>query len=92
MIIRSLLVLLLLMPVTALAQGDASVAGRVLDMANDVPVGLATIVVESAANVTSRSGALAGEDGRFVLRGSRRGSTSFESLSQAFSKRKPTFS
>jgi outer membrane receptor protein involved in Fe transport len=68
-IIRSPLVLLLLMPVTAFAQGTASVAGRVLDMANDRPVAFATIVVESAANATSRSGALASEDGRFVLQG-----------------------
>jgi len=57
------------MPMTAFAQGAASVAGRVLDMESGMPVGFATIVVESAANPTSRSGALAGEDGRFVLQG-----------------------
>jgi outer membrane receptor protein involved in Fe transport len=57
------------MPVTAFAQGAASVAGRVLDMANGMPIAFATIVVESAATATSRSGALAGEDGRFVLQG-----------------------
>ena len=67
--IRNLVVLFLLMPMTAFAQGAASVAGRVLDMANDMPVGYATIIVENAANPTSRSGALAGEDGRFVLQG-----------------------
>ena len=69
MIVRSLFVLFLLMPLAASAQSAASVAGRVLDMVNDRPVGFATIVVEDAANATSRSGALAGEDGRFVLQG-----------------------
>ena len=67
--IRGLIVLFLLVPIAAFAQGAASVAGRVLDMANDMPVGFATIVVESAADATNRSGALAGEDGRFVLQG-----------------------
>ena len=66
---RNLVVLFLLVPMTAFAQGAASVAGRVLDMTTDMPVGFATIVVENAASPSSRSGALAGEDGRFVLQG-----------------------
>ena len=59
----------LLVPALSSAQGAASVAARVLDMANEMPVGFATIVVENAANGTNISGALAGEDGRFVLQG-----------------------
>src|SRR5688572_21991492 len=68
-VIRNLIVLFLLMPAAAVAQGAASVAGRVMDMATEMPIGFATIVVESAANTASRSGALAGQDGRFVLQG-----------------------
>jgi outer membrane receptor protein involved in Fe transport len=53
----------------AFAQGDATVAGRVLEIANGAPIGYATVVIENAATRTSVSGALAGEDGRFVVRG-----------------------
>src|SRR5688572_318340 len=53
----------------AFAQGGATVAGRVLDMANQTPVGYATVVIENATTGTSLSGALAGEDGRFVVQG-----------------------
>ena len=67
--IRNLIVFLLLVPAIASAQGGASVAGRVLDMADGMPVGFATVVVENAASGTSLSGAIAGEDGRFVLQG-----------------------
>ena len=64
-----LLLILASLPSEAFAQGSATVAGRVLDMANETPVGFATVVIENAATGTSLSGALAGEDGRFVVQG-----------------------
>ena len=64
-----LLLILASLPSEAFAQGSATVAGRVLDMANETPVGYATVVIENAATGTSLSGALAGEDGRFVVQG-----------------------
>jgi outer membrane receptor protein involved in Fe transport len=69
MVIRNLCALFVLIPALASAQSAASVTARALDMANEMPVAFATIVVENAANGTSVSGALAGEDGRFVLQG-----------------------
>src|SRR5687767_14132117 len=64
-----LLLILASLPSAAFAQGSATVAGRVLDMANETPVGYATVVIENAATGTSLSGALAGEDGRFIVQG-----------------------
>jgi outer membrane receptor protein involved in Fe transport len=57
------------LPAAARAQGSATVAGRVLDMATAAPIGYATVLIENAATRTSLSGALAGEDGRFVVQG-----------------------
>jgi hypothetical protein len=57
------------LPTDAVAQGSATVAGRVLDQANGAPVGYATVLIENAAAGTSLSGAIAGEDGRFVVEG-----------------------
>src|SRR5262245_31220332 len=53
----------------AYAQGGATVAGRVLNMADGAPIGFATVVIENAASGASLSGALTGEDGRFVVQG-----------------------
>ena len=44
-----LLLMLASLPSEAFAQGSATVAGRVLDMANETPVGYATVVIENAA-------------------------------------------
>ena len=63
------LLLVLALPPEASAQGSATVAGRVLSMADETPLGYATVVIESAATGTSLSGALTGEDGRFVVQG-----------------------
>jgi outer membrane receptor protein involved in Fe transport len=64
-----LLLVLASLPSEAFAQGSATVAGRVLNMADGAPLGYATVVIENAATGTSLSGALAGEDGRFVVQG-----------------------
>lgn len=53
----------------ASAQGTATVAGRVLDLANSMPVGYASVIVENSDSGVSFSGALTGEDGRFVVQG-----------------------
>jgi len=63
------LLAILLFPAVAVAQGTAVLSGRVLDMANASPVGFATVVVESAASGQPISGALAGENGRFLVQG-----------------------
>ena len=64
-----LLLILASLSTTSFAQGNATVAGRVLDQANDTPVGYATVLIEDAATGASLSGAIAGEDGRFVVQG-----------------------
>jgi hypothetical protein len=60
---------ILLVPAIAAAQGTAVLSGRVLELGNEAPVSFATVVIESAGSVQPASGALAGEDGRFVLQG-----------------------
>jgi hypothetical protein len=65
------------LPAEALAQGSATVAGRVIDPASETPVRFATVVIENAATGTSLSGALADEDGRFVVQGLTTGSYRF---------------
>src|SRR5687768_12616001 len=62
----------LLNPALVCAQGNAILSGRVLDMQGDAPIGFATIAVESpaaAAGSPPIGGALAGENGRFVIQG-----------------------
>ena len=61
----------------AFAQGGATVAGRVLDTAKGTAIPHATVVIENADTRTGVSGALAGEDGRFVVRGRAPGRYSF---------------
>ena len=60
---------LMLFPVVAAAQGTAVLSGRVLEMGNEAPVGFATVVIENAGSGQPVSGALAGENGRFVVQG-----------------------
>ena len=60
---------LFFLPVTALAQEGATLAGRALDDANNSAIGFATVVVEEAESGETLSGTLAGEDGRFVVEG-----------------------
>ncbi len=60
------------LPALVCAQGTAILSGRVLDMQGDAPIGFATIAVESptaAAGSPPIGGALAGENGRFVIQG-----------------------
>ena len=64
-----LLFLLASLSAGAYAQGSATVAGRVLTTMNEMPLGYATVVIENAATGTPLSGALTGEDGRFVIQG-----------------------
>jgi hypothetical protein len=51
------------------AQQEVTVAGRVLDESSRSPLNQATVVVERAGTGEALTGALAGEDGRFLLRG-----------------------
>jgi hypothetical protein len=62
----------LFLPALVFAQGTAILSGRVLDRQGDAPLGFATIAVESpaaAAGSPPTGGALAGENGRFVIQG-----------------------
>ena len=63
-----LLALLLLCASAASGQGTAVVSGRVLAATDAVPISFASIVVESASG-QQLSGALTGEDGRFLVQG-----------------------
>ena len=63
------LLAILLLPTASLAQEGATVSGRALDADDDAPISLATAVVEDAESGDTLSGALAGADGRFLLRG-----------------------
>lgn len=56
-------------PAAVHAQDGATVAGRVLSGVDGAPVGLATVVVERASAGDTVLGVLAGQDGRFLLRG-----------------------
>ena len=53
----------------ALAQGRATLAGRALDDVDGAPIGLATVVVRNSASGDTLSAAIAGRDGRFLVRG-----------------------
>ena len=64
-----LLLVILMLPAPSLAQEGASVSGRALDDADASPVSLATVVVENAESGDTLSGTLAGEGGRFLVRG-----------------------
>jgi outer membrane receptor protein involved in Fe transport len=69
-IVLLLLLLVLAFPRSeAVAQGGATVAGRVFDVTSETPLGYATVVIEDAATGASLSGALTGEDGRFAVQG-----------------------
>ena len=62
----------LLNPALVCAQGNAILSGRVLDMQGDAPISFAAIAVESPtapAGSPPIGGALAGENGRFVIQG-----------------------
>lgn len=63
------LLVILCLPMVSMAQEGVTLAGRVLDNDDGSPVGLATVVVESAESGEALSGALAGEDGRFLVQG-----------------------
>ena len=63
------LIILLLVPATSFAQGTAVLSGRVLDATDGSPVGLATVLVENPASGQTISGTLAGDNGRFVVKG-----------------------
>lgn len=64
-----LFLLLLLVPDIGRAQGGATLAGRVVDDTGGGPIGLATLVVMDAASGDTLSAAIAGQDGRWVVRG-----------------------
>ncbi len=63
------LLVILLLPTASLAQEGAVLSGRAVDDINGFPIGFATVVVVNAESGEALSGALAGEDGRFVLQG-----------------------
>jgi hypothetical protein len=57
-------------PLSSFAQQTtAVVGGRVLDAANGSPIAFASALVEDAASGKQLSGALTGENGRFVVQG-----------------------
>lgn len=65
-------------PIPCLAQeGTAILAGRILDDADGTPLSFATVLVKDARG-EPLSGVLAGEDGRFVIRGLAPGSYTIE--------------
>src|SRR5688500_7281908 len=58
------------LPMTAGAQQATGVlAGRVLDMTSGDAIGFASVIVEIAASGQQLSGALSGDNGRFVIQG-----------------------
>jgi hypothetical protein len=63
------LVVLLVPAALSTQDGTSIVSGRVLDDADESPVGLATVVVLDAESGEALSGTIAGEDGRFVVEG-----------------------
>ncbi len=68
------LVILLILPTASLAEpraqeGEATLAGRVVDDTHASPIGFATVLIEDAESGEPLSGVLAGEDGRFLLGG-----------------------
>ncbi len=64
------LLLLLLVQAAALGQeGTATLSGRVVDATNGAPVGFASVVIENVDSGETSTGALTGEDGRFVVQG-----------------------
>ena len=58
-----------LLPATSLGQAGATLSGRVLDATDGATVGFATLVIEFAESGETVTGALTGEDGRFVVQG-----------------------
>ena len=64
------LLLLLVSPALVLAQeGMATLSGRVLDLANDSPIGFVSVVVENVDSGERLTGTLTDEDGRFLVQG-----------------------
>src|SRR5687768_8180181 len=62
--------LLLLVPLHSSAQeGAAVLSGRVLDVSNGVAIAFASVLVEDPASGRQLSGALTGENGRFLVQG-----------------------
>ena len=69
---RSLWVILALLclPTTALAQeGTAILAGRILDVTDEAPIGFVSVVVENVDSGEQVTGTLTGEEGRFLVQG-----------------------
>ena len=61
---------LLYLPTAALAQeGTATLAGRILDVTDEAPVGFVSVVVENVESGEQVTGTLSGEDGRFLVQG-----------------------
>ncbi|MEZ4415596.1 MAG: TonB-dependent receptor [Gemmatimonadota bacterium] len=56
-------------PAPLAGQEGATVAGRAVSAVDGSAIGLATVVVERTSSGDTLSGAIAGQDGRFVLRG-----------------------
>ena len=65
----ALAALVLVPPTAVAAQAGATLSGRVVDAADDAPVGYASLVLEVAGDGDAVAGNLAGEDGRFTLEG-----------------------
>lgn len=65
----SALFVMLLLPALSAAPQGVTVSGRAVDADNGSPIGLVTVVVRNAESGDTLSGVLAGDDGRFRIRG-----------------------
>ena len=68
-IVAALAVVLLAAEPVAAQTAGAALAGRILDATDATPIAFASVVIENAATGQQLTGALTGEDGRFVIRG-----------------------
>lgn len=74
---RAAIIATCFLPVTAVAQQGATVAGRTVDSASHAPLASVTITLMNASSGDTVSATLTGNDGRFIVRGLRPGRYTF---------------